>query len=174
MNVHFTARQTVLTPEIKAYVEKRLQRLKRLLGPEAEIDIVLASEKSRLKVEIRLVNGGPPIVEETAEALSSLNLAFDHLERTLRTRREKGRERKRRGGRERKIPPVAEDAAEPRRKIVRSDDYAGKPMSLDEAVLRFETSKKEVLVFRNQDSDSGDWAVLYRRKDGHYGLVEPE
>ena len=47
-----------------------------------------------------------------------------------------------------------------------------KPMTLDEALLQFETSKMEVFVFRKFDSET--WAVLFRRKDGHFGLVDPE
>jgi putative sigma-54 modulation protein len=45
-------------------------------------------------------------------------------------------------------------------------------MSLEEALLQLESRKKEVFVFRKFDSEK--WAVLYRRKDGNYGLVEPE
>ncbi|MCK4263410.1 MAG: sigma 54 modulation/S30EA ribosomal C-terminal domain-containing protein, partial [Candidatus Aminicenantes bacterium] len=54
----------------------------------------------------------------------------------------------------------------------RSQDYSLKPMSIKEAIIQLETSKRQVFVFRKFDSEK--WAVLYRRKDGNYGLVEPE
>jgi len=45
-------------------------------------------------------------------------------------------------------------------------------MSVDEAVLLIESSRDEIIVFRKSDTEK--WAVLYRRKDGHFGLIEPE
>ncbi|MFQ6109697.1 MAG: sigma 54 modulation/S30EA ribosomal C-terminal domain-containing protein, partial [Candidatus Aminicenantales bacterium] len=98
--------------------------------------------------------------------------AFDHLERRIKKEREKLRERKRRRVREKEIFPSSE-ASEARKRIVRSEDYSPKPLSLEEALLQFDLDKKkEVFVFRKLDSEK--WAVLYRRKDGHYGLIEPE
>jgi putative sigma-54 modulation protein len=47
-----------------------------------------------------------------------------------------------------------------------------KPMPVEEALLLFESSRDEVLVFRKFDTEK--WAVLFRRKDGHFGLIEPE
>ena len=65
-----------------------------------------------------------------------------------------------------------EEIEEQRKKVIRSEDYSPKPMSLEEAMIQLDLNKKEVFVFRRMDSEK--WAVLYRRKDGHYGLVEPE
>jgi putative sigma-54 modulation protein len=175
MNVHYTARQVPLTPEIQAYCEKRLGRLKALVDDVLDVNIILITQKNRHKAEInvRAKGGGVVVVEETLDMMDSLNRAFDTLEKRIRKERSKWREKKRRGGRERKaLPPAVEAVPEPEKRVIRSPYYSLKPMSLDEAVVQLEIKGKEVFLFKREGS--GDWAAVYRRKDGHYGLVEPE
>jgi putative sigma-54 modulation protein len=174
MNIHYTARQATLTPEIKAYCEKRLGRLKGLAGDALDVNVILNVQRKRNKAEInvRAGGGGLVVVEETLDMMDSLNRAFDTLEQRVRKERAKWREKKRRGGRERKsLAPVLE-APEPEKRVIRSSHYSLKPMSLEEAIVQIDIKNKEVFLFRREGSE--EWAVLYRRKDGHYGLVEPE
>jgi putative sigma-54 modulation protein len=174
MNVNYTARQATLTPEIRAYCEKRLGRLKNLVDDVLDVNIILIVQKSRNKAEInvRAKGGGLVVVEETLDMMDSLNRAFDSLEKRIRKERAKWREKKRRGGRERKVlAPVAE-ATEPEKRVVRASFFSLKPMSLDEALVQLDVKAKEVFLFRREGSQA--WAAVYRRKDGHYGLVEPE
>jgi putative sigma-54 modulation protein len=174
MNIQFTARQAVLTPEIQDYCEKRLGRLKGLSGDILDVNIILGVQKNRSKAEIHVKAKGASlvVVEETLDMMSSLNMAFDNLEKKIKKEREKWRERKRRGGRERKELAALPEAAEPEKRVIRSQNFSAKPLSLEEALAQFEFKNREVFVFRREGSES--WAVLYRRKDGHYGLVEPE
>ncbi len=174
MNVHYTARQAALTPEIQAYCEKRLGRLKALVDDVLDVNIILIVQKNRSKAEInvRAKGGGLVVVEETLDMMDSLNRAFDTLEKRIRKERAKWRERKRRGGRERKVLAPAVEAPEPEKRVVRSPHYSLKPMSIEEALVHLDIKNKEVFLFRRDGSE--DWAVVYRRKDGHYGLVEPE
>lgn len=104
--------------------------------------------------------------------MGSLNQAFDNLEKKVKKEREKWRERRRRGSRERKELVALPETAEPEKRVIRSQNFSAKPLSLEEAVAQFEFKNKEVLLFRREGSES--WAVLYRRKDGNFGLVEPE
>jgi putative sigma-54 modulation protein len=174
MNIHYTARQATLTPEIKAYCEKRLSRLKGLVGDVLDVNVILNVQKNRNKAEInvRAKGGGLVVVEETLDMMDSLNRAFDNLEKKVRKERVKGREKKRRGGRERKtLVPVLE-APEPEKRVIRSNHFSFKPMPLEEALIQIDIKSKEVFLFRREGSE--EWAVIYRRKDGHYGLVEPE
>jgi putative sigma-54 modulation protein len=174
MNVHYTARKAALTPEIKAYCEKRLSRLRSLVDDVLDVNVILAVQKNRNKAEInvRAKGGGLVVAEETLDMMDSLNRAFDNLETRVRKERAKWREKKRRGGRERKaLAPVLE-APEPEKRVIRSGHFSLKPMSLEEALVQIDIKNKEVFLFRREGSE--EWAVLYRRKDGHYGLVEPE
>jgi putative sigma-54 modulation protein len=174
MNVHYTARQSALTPEIQAYCEKRLARLKSLVDDVLDINIILVVQKNRHKAEINLRarGGGLVVAEETLDMMDSLNAAFDTLEKRIRKERAKWREKKRRGGRQRKALAPAVEAPEPEKRVLRSAFYSLKPMSLEEAMVQLDIKNKEVFLFRREGSEG--WAVLYRRKDGHYGLVEPE
>jgi putative sigma-54 modulation protein len=174
MNVHYTARQAALTPEIRAYCEKRLGRLKALVDDVLDVNVVLTVQRNRNKAEInvRAKGGGLVVAEETMDMMDSLNRAFDTLEKRIRKERAKWREKKRRGGRERRaLAPVVE-APEPEKRVVRAPHYSLKPMTVEEAIVQLDIKSKDVFLFRREGSE--DWAVVYRRKDGHYGLVEPD
>jgi putative sigma-54 modulation protein len=174
MNVHYTARQAILTPEIRDYCEKRLGQLKSLADDILDVNVILAVQKSRNRAEIHVKAKGAGLVvlEESPDMMGSLNLAFDNLEKKIKKEREKWRERKRRGGRERKVLVTEAEAAVPEKRVVRSQNYSAKPLSLEEAMAQFEFKNREVLVFRREGTEN--WAVLYRRKYGNFGLIEPE
>jgi len=174
MNLHFTARKTDLTPEVRQYCEKRLRALEKLLGSGLDVDIILSVSKTRNRAEIHVMAKGTSLVveEETPEMLNSMNRAFASLEKKIKKEREKFREGRRRKGRERKDFALPTEAEEPVRRIVRSSNYSLKPMSVEEAVLQLDIKNREVFVFRKEGSEK--WAVLFRRKDGNVGLIEPE
>lgn len=173
MNVRYTARQATLTPEIKAYCEKRLTRLKNLVDDVLDVNIILNIQKGRSKAEIHVQakGRGYVVIEETLDMIESLNRAFDTLETRVRKDRAKWREKKRRGGRERKILAPVVEAPEPEKRVVRANFFSLKPMSLEEALIQLDVKTKEVFLFRREGSE--EWSAVYRRKDGQYGLVEP-
>jgi putative sigma-54 modulation protein len=174
MNINYTARHTEITPEIKKHCERRLKAIEKLLGYPVEANLILSVEKYRHKAEINVKIKGATLntVEETHDMFSSMGLAFDHIEKRVKKEREKLRERKRRKNREvvSIVPPP--DKEEQPLRVIPSRDFSLKPMSVEEALLQLETRRKEVFVFRKFDSEK--WAVLYRREDGNFGLVEPE
>ncbi|MBN2205784.1 MAG: ribosome-associated translation inhibitor RaiA [Candidatus Aminicenantes bacterium] len=174
MNIHITARQTEVTPEMRDFCEERLRALEKLAGSIFDADLVLSAQKYRHKVELNVKGRGRTIAmtEETADALSSLHRVFDRLEEKLKKERAKYREQKRRKGRERKSLGPPEEPAEAGRRILRSPFFALKPMSVEEAAVQFEIKKREVLMFREPGAER--WAVLFRRKDGNIGLVQPD
>ncbi len=173
MNVRYTARQAALTPEIKTYCEKRLARLKSLAADVLDVNVILNVQKGRAKAEIHVQakGRGYVVIEETLDMIESLNRAFDTLETRVRKDRAKSREKKRRGGRERKVLAPAVEAPEPEKRVVRANFFSLKPMSLEEALVQLDAKAKEVFLFRREGTE--EWAAVYRRKDGQYGLVEP-
>jgi len=173
MMVHYTARRTPLIPEVKQFCEKRLKSLEKLMRGVIEVDLIFSAPRNRQMVEIHVKAKGAGLVvqEEGLELMRVLIQAFDNLEKKLKKDKEKFREKKRRQGRE-IMREVTAPAAETGRRIIRSDDVSPKPMSAEEAALQLDLTKKDILVFRKFESER--WAILYRRKDGHYGLVEPE
>ncbi len=174
MKVNYTARHTSVTPDIRKYCEKRIKSLEKILGHSIEADVLLSVEKYRQKAEINLKTKrtGFNTVEETHDMTSSLVGAFDHLEKRVKKEREKLRERKRRRIREKVAFTTSHRTEERQGRVIRSQSYSMKPMSLEEAIIQFDANKNEILLFRTAEKEN--WAVLYRRKDGNYGLVEPE
>lgn len=175
MIVHFTARQAPLAAEAKQYCDKRLKALDKLLKSAQAVDLIFAATKNRQRVEVHVKakGGGLVVQEEGSELMRVLDQAFDNLERKLKKDKEKYREKKRRMGRE--LPPEAASPSggpEAGRRIVRSDDISLKPISVEEAALMLDETKKDILAFRKIGSER--WAILYRRKDGRYALLEPE
>ena len=174
MNVHFTARHLSVPPDIKAYAEKRLTGLGKILFPADVVDVILSAERGRQRAEL-LVKGKRTnirVAQDGRDLAVVLNDAFDVLELKLRKEREKFRDKKRRNTRGTSAVS-AEGEAELLPRIVRTAYYAAKPLSVAEAIVEFELRRKEVLMFR-PDPDEDRWAVLFRRKDGRYGLVQPE
>jgi putative sigma-54 modulation protein len=174
MNVHLTARHMPLTAALRLFCEKRLKVLDKRMGPGTEVNITLSAEKRRYKAEIHIEGPGADyvLIEEDGEVFGALNLAFAGLERKLKKEKEKLRQRKRRSGRERKMTLPAEAFFEPRKRVIRGDDFVLKPMSIEEAVLHLDLKKRDVLLFRKMGTER--WTLVYRRRDGHFGLVEPE
>ncbi len=174
MVVHLTARQMELTPEIRSFCENRLRSLEKLLGRVMEVNMIISASKRRYKVDIQVKAKGASLVvaEETHDLMNSLNLAFETLEKKVKKEKEKFREKKRRKGRERKQLQLLAEPLEEERRVIRSEDYSLKPMEIEEAMLLFELEKKDVFLFRKPNSEK--WAVIYRRRDGNYGLIEPD
>lgn len=175
MNVHFTARHLLLPAELKAYAAKRLGALEPFLDSGAEVDVIVSAEKNRQRAEI-LVRGKRDrvqITEDGRDLAAVLNKAFDILDKKLHKEREKFREKKRRGKRDIQAATAVESGAELPPRVIRLDYYAVKPLSISEALVELNLRRKEVLMFR-PDAEEDRWAVLFRRKDGSFGLVRPE
>jgi putative sigma-54 modulation protein len=173
MTITYTARNTELTQNVKKYCERRMASLEKLLGYPLDAHLILSVEKYRNKVEVNVKTKGATLnaVSETQDVSSSLAEAFENIERRAKKDKDKLRERKRRKAKE--TVPAAPPEGEPdaHKRIIPSRNYAMKPLSVEEAAILFESSGDEVLVFRKSDTEK--WAVLYRRKDGHFGLIEP-
>jgi len=173
MNVNFTARHTELTEDIKDYCLKRLKRIEKILEGIQKIDIILSEEKNRKTVDLQIKQRGEDFVisEETNDMFNSLNQAFDSLEKKIIKQRRKMIQRRRRSSNQ-ALPISGFEAEESVPRLARVAYYSDKPISVEEALLRLEEGKKEVFMFRKEREEG--WAVVFRRKDGKIGLVDPE
>jgi putative sigma-54 modulation protein len=160
---------------LKSYVTEKLNRFDKLLDNPAEAGVVLIVEKHRHIAEVNIsgdrmsINGK----EETGDMYSAIDMVLDKLEKQLKRGKQKIRERRAsakgqtRTIREEAAPRTAEDLV-PEIKV-ESLEY--KPMDIEEAVLQMDLTDLGFLVFTNARSSQIN--VLYRRKDGHYGLIQP-
>jgi putative sigma-54 modulation protein len=158
---------------MKQYCEKKIQSLENLLGYPIHAEIIVSVEKYRQKAEIKLKTKTAMLntIEETHDMSSSLAGAFEHLEKRVKKEREKLRERKRKRVKEMASFPAPEEQGKQKR-VIRSQSFTMKPMTVEEAAVQMETSEENVFLFRIMETEN--WAAIYRRKDGNYGLIEPK
>jgi len=160
---------------LKSYVGDKLDRFDKFLDNPAEANVVLAVEKFRHIAEINISGDRLSIIgkEETVDMYSAIDMALDKLEKQIKKNKQKIRERRSVAkNRNRSMPD--EDITLPDEDIerqikIRNIEY--KPMDIEEAVLQMDLIENNFLVFTNARSDQIN--VLYRRRDGHYGLIQP-
>ena len=163
------------TETLKSYVRDKLDRFDRLLDNPAEANVVLMVEKFRHIAEIN-INGDRLTIngkEETNDMYSAIDMVLDKLEKQIKKSKQKIRER-RPGVNAKNMALMEADRNSPDEEIerqVKIKNIEYKPMDVEEAVLQMDLLSDNFLVFTNARSDRVN--VLYRRKDGHYGLIQP-
>jgi putative sigma-54 modulation protein len=160
---------------LKSYVEEKLDRFDRLLDNPAEANVVLSVEKFRHMAEINITGDRLSIIgkEETIDMYSAIDMVLDKLEKQIKKSKEKIRER-RSSAKVRNKEMRTEDTNLPEEDLelhVKVKHIEYKPMHVEEAILQLDLLNDNFLVFTNARSDQVN--VLYRRKDGHYGLIQP-
>jgi putative sigma-54 modulation protein len=175
MKIEFTGRQTEISSELQRLAERKLQKVAKMLPGITRAHVILTAERHRQIAEVSVHSRQLDLsaVEATPNPRLSVADAVDKLLRQAQRQREKRRLRKgaaspRRPGKSEAEP--AGDGGAPR--VIRSRRLAVKPMTLDEAALEMDGQAEGVLVFR--DAATARVNVLYRRRDGHLGLIEPE
>ena len=160
---------------LKAYVSEKLDRFDKFLDNPAEANVVLAVEKFRHIAEINIAGDKLTIIgsEETNDMYSAIDMALDKLEKQIKKGKQKIRER-RSAAKNRNRSMLEEDEILPdedTEKQIKIRNIEYKPMDIEEAVLQMDLIEDNFLVFTNARSDRIN--VLYRRRDGHYGLIQP-
>jgi putative sigma-54 modulation protein len=180
MQFQVKGRNLEVSEAIRAYAEQKLAKLERQLqDPRVELELAVERNPSIAAnhvAEATIWTKGPVLRarEASSDMRASIDQLVEKLERQVTRYREQGRSRRRRAARANgptpEVTPVVADEEEP--VIVKTKQFAVKPMSPEEAVLQLELIGHDFFVFRN--GDSGDVNVVYRRKDGNYGLIEPQ
>lgn len=175
MQTSVTFKNIEPSEHLKSYVGDKLNRFDKYLYNPAEANVVLSVEKFRHLAEINITGDRLNIIgkEETGDMYSAIDMVLDKLEKQIKKNKQKNRER-RTGA---KIwtqniieedPTFMEDEDAGRIRI-RHIEY--KPMDVEEAVMQMDLVTDNFLVFTNAITDEVN--VLYRRKDGDYGLIQP-
>ncbi|HEX4825595.1 MAG TPA: ribosome-associated translation inhibitor RaiA [Candidatus Polarisedimenticolaceae bacterium] len=181
MRVHITGRQVEVTPALRKFAESKLKKVEKLLDGPAEAHVVLAVEKHRHLAEIQVKSRHVLLAgaHETEDLYASIGDVVLKLERQALKHKEKLTSKKKREAR-RSAPeaaPVAPAAAPARKKrpaprVARSERYRLKPLTAEDAVMELEANRSDLLVYR--DAKTYRVNVVYRMKDGSFGLVDPE
>ena len=188
MDVLVKGRNIPVTEALERYARDKVDRVARFFDEERSVsraEVELIHERNRAVSEPEVaeatlfINGSVLKASEASEDMyASIDRMSDKLERQVK--RYRGRQIDRWQGQLKNAPHATGDAAQPflvedeeelEARIVRTKQFQMKPMSEEEAVLQLELLDHDFYVFTS--ADTGDINVVYRRRDGNYGLIEP-
>ncbi len=177
MQINVAFRHTETSDTLRKYAEEKVSRIKKYLEEPIEANVVLQVEKFRHIADVTVESNGLRINarEETEDMYAAIDMVVDKLEGQIKKYKEKLRNRKSNAAERSQrlmmniLEWPSEEASEPR--VVTTQQIYAKPMDVDEAVMQLNLSNGDFLVFTNRATMSVN--VLYRRKDGNYGLIEP-
>ncbi|MGB9805075.1 MAG: ribosome hibernation-promoting factor, HPF/YfiA family [Desulfofundulus sp.] len=174
MKVQVRGRNVEVTNALKEYVEKRLGKLEKYLDLIEEAQVTLTVEKDSHRVEVTIPINGIILrgEESTGDMYASIDLVVEKLEKQIE--RYKGKLFRRLGRQNLEVKAGDNNKKEEEEgpRVVRTKRFAMKPMSVDEAVMQMNLLGHSFFVFSNADTEKVN--VVYRRRDGNYGLIEPE
>lgn len=172
MKVQVRGRNMEVTAALKDYVEKRLGKLDKYMENLGEAQVTMAVEKETHRIEVTIPINGMILrgEESTGDMYASIDQVVEKLEKQIE--KYKGRIIRRFGkptGDNRTHVLADDDNDGP--EVVRTKKFAFKPMAVEEAVLQMNLLGHSFFVFANAETEQVN--VVYKRKDGNYGLIEP-
>ena len=178
MRLDIKGRNVTITPALRELITTRVSQFERKLnGAALSVRVVFTKEKYRLLTEIVLHTRGDHVMRGDGEASNwplSVRQAGDKIEQQATKLKGKWNGRKRGATATAAAAPVSAPERAEGVRIIRNRRYAVKPMSIDDAAMQLAGGTETFVVFRNADTDNEAITILYRRKDGNLGLIEPE
>jgi putative sigma-54 modulation protein len=185
MLISFSGKQIEVTDAIRRHAEEKLDKLQRYFDIIHSVEVTASLERNWHVVEITVHADGVLLrgEEKSPDMYTSIDQVVEKIERQLVKYKgkliDRQREAAHRGvagaefpGTEPGLPPIAGEIEEETGRLVRTKRFAVKPMSVGEAARQMELLGHDFYVFANSDTEQVN--VVYRRKDGNYGLIEPE
>ncbi len=176
MKINVRGKNIEVTPALEEHIRNRLQKLDKFFEEEAEIQVVLNVARGGDHIVEATVNFNGLILrseESTGDMYASADMVADKLEKQITKYKEKLNDRLRQGGLRKvneMLPEQEEEEETPR--VVRTKRFLLKPMDVEEAILQMNLLGHDFFVFMDAETETIN--VLYQRKDGNYGLIEPE
>ncbi len=177
MQVIVQGKNLHVTDRLRDYVEKKVGKLDRYLTAISEVRMELSTEKTRSygdrQVAQLTVRAGGAILraeERSGDIFTAVDMVMDKIKRQIDRYKRKRRDRARSAQAQMPVEPVAEEEEEGR--IVRTKRFRIAPMDPEEAIEQMELLGHDFFVFYN--ATEGQVNVIYRRRDGNYGLIQPE
>jgi len=184
MKLDITGRNIEITAALREFTKDKLSKLDKWIDEVIETHVILSIEKHRHMAEIVLKTRHHAFTgtDETGDMYASIGNAVDKLEKQAHKAKDRDT-----GRRKHQKPPSVVTLIEPVNesgkdgsspgadgmpRIIRANEFSRKPLSIEDAALKFLESDRVFLVYR--DARSQRISVMYRRKDGNLGLIEPE
>lgn len=183
MQVTITFRGMESTESLKSYVKERIEHIEKYFDRSVEVHAVLSLERYLHHSDITIQAGSYLLrgKVKSEDMYKSIDEAVDKIEKQLKRYKDKMKTTKR-GPREDETAlkgrhqvfqapePDEAEAWSEGPKVIRSNDFFVKAMTVEEAIMQMDLLNNDFLMFTN--SKSGDINLVYRRKDGHFGLIE--
>ena len=174
MRITITGKNLTVTEDLKNRIEKKLGKMDRYFRQEVDATVRLTQEKNlRYIAEITITVGGIMLrAEETSDdIIKSADRAVDKIERQIRRHRTKLEKRL-----HEEVVIQAEETEnsveEESQELVRVKRFEMKPMTVEDAILQMDMLGHDFFIF--QDAETNGTSIVYRRRDGRYGLIEAE
>ena len=182
MRIQITGKGMDVGDRMRTQVERKIGKLDRYLKKETDVSVTLLSERNDHIIEVTIHMDGVMLRGEeiSNESMNTaLDLVVDKLERQIRKHKTRLAKRLREDAFPVNIEPTPvdidtdeDDDMLPMGEVVRTKRFAIKPMSVEEAMMQMDLLGHSFFVFLNSDTEEVN--VLYNRKDGNYGLIEPD
>ena len=175
MKFQFSEKKVKLPGNVHAYAEKKVMKLARYFEEDAQALVVFSVEKNRNNVELTVRGAGTVFRanESTSDMFASIDASIGTIEGQIRKNKTRLARRLRQDAFSRTVEETSFAAEEPEDdlSIVRVKEFYFKPMTREEAVLQMNLLEHNFFAFRDEDN-GGCFAVVYRRNDGGYGLID--
>jgi putative sigma-54 modulation protein len=173
MKLNLRGKNIEVTDALNDHVEKRIGKIDKYFDVDTEAYVTLTVERGLHKVEVTAdIDGLILRAEEgTGDMYASIDLVVDKLERQIAKYKTRINRKARQGGGLRELAQLPAVQEEDELEVVKTKRFAVKPMPVEEAILQMNLLGHDFYVFANAEND--DVNVVYRRKDGKYGLIEP-
>lgn len=171
MNIIIKGRNIEITPALREYIEKKLSRLEKFMDIN-DVNVTLQVVKNLHRIEVTMLLNGFILRGEEASAnmYGSVDLVADKMEKQMLRYKEKIQKK----NKKKKAAPVGyvPETEFEEEELVKIKRFPIKPMTLEEAVMQMNMLGHSFFVFTNSETEMVN--VVYSRKDGKYGLLEPE
>jgi len=175
MKFQFSEKKVKLPENVHAYAEKKVMKLGRFFDEDSEALVVFSIDKGRNEVELTVRGAGTLFRahESTSDMFASIDAAVGTIEGQIRKNKTRLAKRLRRDAftRTAEATNFAEDEPEEELRIVRLKRFAFRAMTREEAIMQMNLLEHTFFAFRDEDN-GGSFAVVYRRNDGGYGLID--
>ena len=175
MKFQFSEKKVKLPGNVHAYAEKKVMKLARYFEEDAQALVVFSVEKNRNNVELTVRGAGTwfRAHESTSDMFASIDAAVGTIEGQIRKNKTRLARRLRQDAFSRTVEETSFAVEEPEEQleILRVKQFRFEPMTREEAVLQMNLLDHNFFAFRDADNDEV-FAVVYRRKDGGYGIIE--
>lgn len=176
MKFQYSEKKVRLPGNVHAYAEKKVMKLARYFDEDAEALVTFSVEKNRNKVELTVHGAGTwfRASESTSDMFASIDAAVGTIEGQIRKNKTRLAKRLKQDAFVRSVQEetsFAPEDGEDDLSITRSKRFYFKPMTREEAVMQMNLLGHNFFAFRDEDN-GGTFAVVYRRNDGGYGLID--